>query len=82
MKQETINFELNELFNDYDTDTISVRDFHLVFQGVCVDYIHKDDGGSISIWAGNPDTDKFAEELLPEKEDKRLLLELILEYFS
>lgn len=81
MKQETINFELNELFNDYGTNTISIRDFHLVFQDTFIDYIHRDDGGEISIWAGNPDTDKSARELLPEETQRNPLLKLILEHF-
>ena len=74
--------EIVELFNEYDTDTIQVSDFRIVFQGTLVDYIHKDENGKISIWAGNPDTDKYAEELLPSKEEKRQILELIWEYMS
>ena len=72
--------EIHELFDEYDTDTIPVSDFGIIFQGVRVDNIHRDENGNISIWAGNPDTDKYAEELLPCKAEKRQILETILEY--
>ena len=74
--------EIDELFNEYDTDTIQVSDFRIVFQGTLVDNIHRDENGKISLWAGNPDIDKYAEELLPSKEEKRQILELIWEYMS
>jgi hypothetical protein len=72
--------QYKELFDEYDSNTISVSDFNIVIGGTRVDYIHKGDNGDISIWAGNPDTDKFAEELLPDKAQKREVLELIWEY--
>ena len=74
--------EIDELFEEYDTDTISVSDFQIVCQGTLVDNIHRDENGKISIWAGNPDTDKYAEELLPNKKEKRQILEMIWEYMS
>lgn len=75
-------FEMDELFDEYDTDTISVSDFGITYQGTAVDYIHRGNDGRISIWSGNPDTDKYAEELLPDKTTKRKILELIWEYLS
>ena len=82
MNTQTANFDLDGLFDEYDTDTISVSDFQIVFQGVRVDYIRREDNGNISIWGGNPDTDEYAEELLPSKMEKRKILELIWEYMS
>ena len=82
MSTQAANFDLDELFDEYDTDTISVSDFQIVFQGVRVDYIHRENNGNISIWAGNPDTDEYAEELLPNKTEKRKILELIWENMS
>lgn len=78
MKKEKIY----ELFDEFDTDTLSVSDFDIQFQGIRVDNIHRDENGNISIWAGNPDTDKYSEELLPCKEEKRQILELVWEYMS
>ena len=77
-----LGFNLDELFDEYDTNTISVSDFNIVIKGTRVDYIHREDNGDISIWAGNPDTDKFAEELLLDKTQKREVLELIWEDMS
>ena len=82
MSTQAANFDLDELFDEYDTNTISVSDFQIVFQGIRVDNIHREDNGNISIWAGNPDTDEYAEELLPNKTEKRKILELIWENMS
>ena len=80
--QEGLNYGIDELFDKYDTDTISVSDFRITYQGILIDYIHRDNDGEISIWSGNPDNDKYAEELLPNRADKRNILELIWEYMS
>ena len=82
IREGNLGFDLDELFDEYDTNTISVSDFDIVIKGTRVDYIHKEDNGDISIWAGNPDTDKYAEELLLDKIQKREVLELIWEYMS
>lgn len=82
MSTQNTNSYLDWLFDEYDTDTISVSDFQIVFQGVRVDYIRREDNGNISIWAGNPDTDEYAEELLPNKIEKKNILELIWENMS
>ena len=81
-KKGNLGFDLDELFDEYDTNTLSVSDFNIVINGIRVDYIHKKDNGDIGIWAGNPDTDKYAEELLLSREEKREILELIWEYMS
>jgi hypothetical protein len=73
------SYELNELFEEYETNTIRVSDFGLTHRGVLIDYIHRDENGKISIWAGNPDTDKYAEELLPDKNERKEILEMIWE---
>ena len=82
IREGNLGFDLDALFDEYDTNTISVSDFDIVIKGTRVDYIHKEDNGDISIWAGNPDTDKYAEELLLDKIQKREVLELIWEYMS
>lgn len=82
MNKDTEIVNLYDLFDEYNTNTISVSDFQIIFQGIQVDYIHREDNGNISIWAGNPDTDKYAEELLPNKIEKRKIFELILEHYG
>lgn len=74
--------ELNELFEEYESNSIRVSDFGLTHRGVRIDYIHRDDNGKISIWAGNPDTDKHAEELLPDRSERKEILEMIWENLS
>ena len=37
--------ELNELFEEYETNSIRVSDFGLTHKGVRIDYIHRDDNG-------------------------------------
>ena len=80
--EESLGFDLDELFDEYDTNTLLVSDFNIVIKGTRVDCIHKEDNGDISIWAGNLDTDKYAEELLLNKIEKRKVFELIWEYMS
>ena len=58
------------LFEEYETDTLSVSQFGIVVRGTCVDYLHLNKQGEIEIWAGNPDNDKYAEELLLTKSER------------
>ena len=72
-------FGINELFDDFGTDTIRVSDFGIIVNGAELTHIHRTDEGDVQLWAGNPDTDKFAEELIVCKEEKREILEDILD---
>jgi hypothetical protein len=68
-----------DLFRVFDTDTICVTDFNIVVRGIRVDNIVKTINGDVQIWAGNPHTDKFAEELVLSSSEKRLVFEEILD---
>lgn len=74
-------FEIYDLFTEFDTDTICVTDFSIITIGVRVDNIHKTENGEVQIWAGNPDTDEYAEELVLDKAEKRRVFEEILENY-
>lgn len=74
-------FEIYDLFTEFDTDTICVSDFSIITIGVRVDNIHKTENGEVQIWAGNPDTDEYAEELVLDKAEKRRVFEEILENY-
>jgi len=71
--------EINELFNDFDTNTLCVSDFNIVVRGTRVDNIVKTDSGSIQIWAGNPLTDKNAEELVLSPLEKKDVFDQIID---
>lgn len=83
MKKMSCNdcIDFDELFDEYETDTIAVGDFNVLFQGALVQCIHRDCDGNVSIWSGDPD-DKFSEELLPSKAEKKEILETIWEYMA
>ena len=66
---------INELFNDFDSNTIIVSDFGIIANGVELTHIHLTDDGNIQLWSGNPDTDKFAEELIVSEERKREIID-------
>ena len=71
--------EIYELFEEFDTNTITVSDFRIIANGCLVSNIHLTDNGEIQIWAGNPDTDKCAEELMLSSAERRRVLEEVLE---
>lgn len=69
--------ELNDIFDDYDTDNIKISDFRITYMGTLItNIIRNPETGDISLWAGDPETDKFAEELII---DDRYKLEGIIE---
>ena len=77
MKQN-IYSDIYELFEEFDTNTITVSDFRIVVDDCIVNYIYLADDGMIQIWAGNPNTDKCAEELkLSDSEGKRVFEEIL-----
>lgn len=72
--------ELNEMFKEYETNTIPISDFDITYRGTRIDYVHKNDDGTISFWAGNLDTDKDAEELLPYEDEVNSLIRDIVSF--
>ena len=70
--------DINEIFDGLDENFICVTDFGIISNGVRIDYIYKTDEGDIQIWAGNPE-DKYSEELVLDREERRRILEEILE---
>ena len=69
--------ELNDIFDDYDSDNIEISDFRITYMGTLITNIIRDpETGDISFWAGDPETDKYAEELII---DNRSELERIIE---
>ncbi len=81
MKTEKGYSDIYELFQEFNTTTITVSDFGIVADGSLVDYIRLTDDGTIQIWAGNPNTDKYAEELKLSNSERRKVFEEILESF-
>ena len=69
---------IKNLFYEYDTDIIIVSDLKIITNGIAVDAITNDSEG-IKIWAGNPITDKYSEELVLSKEERKRIFEEILE---
>lgn len=75
--------EIYELFDEFGTDIIVVSDFGIITNGVLVDCIIRSQqtNNKIEIWSGNPDVDKYAEELILSKDERKRILEEILEHF-
>lgn len=75
--------EIYELFEEFDTDVLVVSDFGIITNGVLVDCIIRSQqtNNKIEIWAGNPYEDKYAEELVLNKEERKRVLEEIIEHF-
>lgn len=71
--------EINELFEEYDDNLLCVSDFNITIKGTQVDYIFNTDG-SVQIWAGNPLTDKHAEELVLTTLERKKVFDQILKY--
>lgn len=70
---------MQDLFNEYECDFICVTDLGIIIQGARLDYIEKDEFGKVHFWAGNPETDKYAEEFVMDKETEKAVCEEILE---
>ena len=75
MKREVI-----DLLNEFE-GTIQVSDLDIVIKGTRVDYLHLDNTGDIEFWAGNPDDDDYAEELLLNDEQENDVYITVLKYF-
>ena len=70
---------MQDLFNEYECDFICVTDLGIIIQGARLDYIEEDEFGKVHFWAGNPETDKYAEEIVMSKEEEKAVCEIILE---
>lgn len=71
--------DMQDLFNEYECNLICVTDLDIIIQGARLDYIEKDEFGKVHFWAGNPETDKYAEEFVMGKEEEKAVCEIILE---
>lgn len=63
---------LSDLFEEYDSDIIRVSDFSIEYKGTLLTHICNRDG--LRLWAGNPDEDRHAEELLPNQEERQAIV--------
>ena len=70
---------MQDLFNEYECNLICVTDLDIIIQGARLDYIEKDEFGKVHFWAGNPETDKYAEKFVMGKEEEKAVCEIILE---
>lgn len=73
-------FEIYDLFDEFDTNVLSVSDFGIITNGVLVTHVCLTDDNEVQIWAGNPE-DKYAEELVLNKAERKRILEEIVENF-
>ena len=72
--------ELNDIFDDYGTDNIEITDFRITYMGTLItNIIRNPETGDISFWAGDPETDKFAEELVIDKYGVERIIEDVLD---
>lgn len=71
--------EIQNLFNDFETDTLCVADLGIVCHGTLVTHIHRDEKGDVQIWAGDMDNDKYAEELILNRDEWKLVMSEVLD---
>lgn len=68
---------MDELFNEYGNN-LSVGDLGITWNGALVTNVIKNpETGEVSLYAGNPETDDYFEELLPERSEYQALIERI-----
>ena len=58
--------ELIELFEEFDSDILTVSDCDMIHHGTRIDCIALVDG-NVQFWAGDPECDKYAEELVVDQ---------------
>lgn len=73
-----VNYLLN-LFEAYDSQKICITDLDIIHQGARIDYAIEDNDGNLHLWAGDPDEDKHAEEILMDKDTLKIVCEQIAE---
>ena len=66
----------NDLFQEYDSDILCVKDFELKYQGSLISHITKDDDGQVEFWSGEP-SDKFSEQILLDEKTEREYIDYI-----
>ena len=71
--------EILELFDYFDSDVICVKDFGIIRAESLITHIVLNDKGEVTLWSGNPQEDKYADEIILSKEERRLVFEEILE---
>jgi len=75
-------FEISELFDEFDTNIVIVSDFRIIANGMLVDCVIKNESnGEIEIWAGNPQEDDNAEQIILDREERKRVFEEILENY-
>jgi hypothetical protein len=68
---------MDELFNEYGNN-LSVGDFGITWNGALVTNVIKNpETGEVSLYSGNPETDDYFEELLPERSEFQAIIERI-----
>ena len=73
--------EVEELFNEHNTDVLSVVDFGIKHDGALITHVTKTENGSLQFWSGNPETDKDAAEIvISNYDEKREAVLMILSY--
>lgn len=70
-----------DIFDEFNTNTITVADFGIITNGVLVTHVCLGKDNNVEIWAGNPDNDKYAEELVLSRAERRRVFEEILKNF-
>lgn len=64
-----------DLFDLFDTDTLSVADFEIKVGGAIVTHLRKN-GENVEVWSGDPD-DKHSEELIVDEDDRERFFNLV-----
>lgn len=72
--------EIYEFFEDFDSDVLCVEGFDIHYKGVLITHIAKS-GRKISLWSGDPENDKHAEEIIPSPSRKSQIIKEICELF-
>lgn len=71
--------EISELFDEFDSDVVCVKDFGIVRNQALITHLALNDNGEVTLWSGHPEDDKHAVEIILPKEERRLVFEEILE---
>lgn len=74
--------EIFKLFNEFDDRNLVVADFGIKANGMLVTNIVGNDDDSVSIWSGDPDTDKHAEEIVLDDAEKESILKEVCDNFN
>ena len=75
-------FGISELFDEFGTNIVIVSDFRIIANGMLVDCVIKNETtNEIEIWAGNPQEDDYAEQIILDREERKRVFEEILENY-